>query len=344
VATIPALQALHVLRAAEKECLPLGPLEHACGVRRDEAVGFADRIPVERLFRVWEAAAAHGVEPGFPLRAAQVQATDTANPVRFLCSTAGDLREMVALFSRFFPVVTRAYGFAMRPAGEGVALVLDAHDLPDRLGAYCAVEFAMAGAVFCGRLFTGAPWRPRRVAFAHPRGAAEARAHAAFFGVGVAFRAARSEVVIPPEALALRTLHPDPGLHRYLLAQMEALLERSRDELGLIAQVRQHIAAALAHGPPSLRDVARRVGASERTLHRRLVAERASFKALVDEVRRSICESTLALEDDEALAERLGFSEVRAFRRAFKRWTGETPARRRAALSSTSGPSAPEAR
>jgi AraC-like DNA-binding protein len=67
---------------------------------------------------------------------------------------------------------------------------------------------------------------------------------------------------------------------------------------------------------------------SERTLQRRLGGEGTSVQALLDEVRHRISLRQLA-ESRQSIAEisyLLGFAEVRAFHRAFKRWTGSTPA------------------
>ena len=68
---------------------------------------------------------------------------------------------------------------------------------------------------------------------------------------------------------------------------------------------------------------------SPRTLQRRLGAEGTSFQDVVDSVREELARIYMA---DTArkytvgeLAYLLGFSEISAFTRAFKRWTGLTP-------------------
>ncbi len=66
---------------------------------------------------------------------------------------------------------------------------------------------------------------------------------------------------------------------------------------------------------------------TERTLRRRLEKDGLSFQALLDDVRH---QTAILLLDDDALtvaavAERLGYSEPRSFRHAFRRWTGRAP-------------------
>lgn len=67
---------------------------------------------------------------------------------------------------------------------------------------------------------------------------------------------------------------------------------------------------------------------STRTLKRRLAVAGTTFSDLLDDLRR---ERALLLVDDRALtldqiAYRLGYSDVANFTRAFRRWTGATPA------------------
>ena len=74
---------------------------------------------------------------------------------------------------------------------------------------------------------------------------------------------------------------------------------------------------------------AQALGVSERTLARRLQLYGQTFNGLLDEVRREMAlqvmtDTDLALAD---IALSLGFADSSTFLRAFKRWTGMTPAR-----------------
>jgi AraC-like DNA-binding protein len=79
--------------------------------------------------------------------------------------------------------------------------------------------------------------------------------------------------------------------------------------------------------------MARLLKMSVRTLHRRLSDEGTSHKQLLEQLRRELAATYLrerAIAISEA-AYLLGFSEPSAFHRAFRRWTGQTPAEFRAA-------------
>jgi AraC-like DNA-binding protein len=98
--------------------------------------------------------------------------------------------------------------------------------------------------------------------------------------------------------------------------------------------------ALLAEGQPTDRvAVARQLHVSWRTLQRRLEEERTSFRAIRDAVLREVVEALLSnsVLKVEAIALSVGFGEVAAFSKAFKRWTGCSPTvyRRRLAATAT---------
>jgi AraC-like DNA-binding protein len=67
---------------------------------------------------------------------------------------------------------------------------------------------------------------------------------------------------------------------------------------------------------------------SPRTLRRRLADAKVSFSTLLDEARRDRALLLLRSRDASTkdVAERVGYSNVANFMRAFRRWTGQTPA------------------
>jgi AraC-like DNA-binding protein len=101
--------------------------------------------------------------------------------------------------------------------------------------------------------------------------------------------------------------------------------------IAAVADFGQH--ALSPRRAPSLPSVAWRLGTSARSLQRRLENERTTFAQVVDHVRRERAEVALQAPD-VAIGEvswLLGFSDQSAFARAFRRWTGQSPARWRRA-------------
>jgi AraC-like DNA-binding protein len=86
------------------------------------------------------------------------------------------------------------------------------------------------------------------------------------------------------------------------------------------------LARDLATAAPTVEQIAAELGTSARSLHRQLAAEGTTYQRVLDRLRRD--QAIRAVGDGEpfkAIAAAVGFADPRAFRRAFKRWTGATP-------------------
>ncbi|WP_227712501.1 helix-turn-helix transcriptional regulator [Marinobacter zhanjiangensis] len=98
-------------------------------------------------------------------------------------------------------------------------------------------------------------------------------------------------------------------------------------------QVRPLITRHLARGKVKVASVAAELNMSRYTLYKKLKEENLTFAGLLEDVRREqalkyLRDSNRSLSE---VAELLGFSELSAFSRAFKRWMGKSPAEFRAA-------------
>jgi AraC-like DNA-binding protein len=100
------------------------------------------------------------------------------------------------------------------------------------------------------------------------------------------------------------------------------ILRGGHDDRTLAGRVRMLI----EEGAADQTAVAEAIGMSVATLRRRLVDEGSSFRSLRMTVLQRQAEALLKTRMPLAqIAERLGFSDVRSFSRAFKGWTGKTP-------------------
>ncbi|SLN60214.1 Transcriptional activator NphR [Roseivivax jejudonensis] len=154
-----------------------------------------------------------------------------------------------------------------------------------------------------------------------------------FFGCPVRLGGGPDAIRFGPGVLDRETRLGDAAMSDYFAGELAAALDRHRTVDTITARVRVRLARSLSGGVPPAADMARALGLSERSLSRRLADERASYPALVRETRREMAERLLA-EGDGTIAEVAfctGFAEQSTFSRAFKSWTGQTPARFRQA-------------
>jgi AraC-like DNA-binding protein len=155
-----------------------------------------------------------------------------------------------------------------------------------------------------------------------------------FVGTKVEFGADTDEFAFNIDARALPLIHSDPYLNDLLLKYCEAVLaDRTGDKSQLRTRVENAISSVLPHGRVLVKDVARSLGMSERTLARKLSDEGLNFTEILQQLRRDLAVRYL---DDRKLhvsriAWLLGFHEVSAFTHACKRWTGKTPRQMRIA-------------
>lgn len=124
---------------------------------------------------------------------------------------------------------------------------------------------------------------------------------------------------------------PFTAINRELALNGDQILEGMITELkqsDIISQVKRAIIDELPSGSPSEEAIASRVFVSSRTLQRRLADEGTNFRTLTLEVRRQLAQKYIA-DKSMPLAEvsyMLGFSDTSSFSRAFKQWTGNSPA------------------
>lgn len=167
---------------------------------------------------------------------------------------------------------------------------------------------------------------PITLAFAHaaPAYAAEYRA---IFGDRVRFGQPFPELRLDRAHLGAASPFRDDEVSEVLATVAEQRLVRLGFADGNAARVRALLEASPQPHRRPMTEVARELGMSVRSLRRRLTDEGVAFDALVSEAFASVAMRRLRdrSESIASVAEALGFADVSAFHRAFKRSTGKTP-------------------
>ena len=152
-------------------------------------------------------------------------------------------------------------------------------------------------------------------------------AYGVLFSGTARFGAGPAAVRFDARYLALPLLRDEAALQHMLQRALPlTVLQYRRDRL-LVQRVRQLLAAD--PGAPHNADaLAERLHLSPRTLHRQLKDEGASLQALKDAVRRERAIELLHRTDRpvKQVAHEAGFTNDKSFIRAFRGWTGQSPA------------------
>jgi AraC-like DNA-binding protein len=146
-------------------------------------------------------------------------------------------------------------------------------------------------------------------------------------GAPVRFEMPSNAVLIDVEALSAPMRSRSPDMRHAFEARAARLAQDVGSQSVLAFQVKQRIESELARGPVSMGAVARRVRMSVATLRRKLDEEGTSYSEILDRVREELARHLIAASPRplSEVSRMLGFSHVRAFTRAFHRWTGKSP-------------------
>lgn len=185
-----------------------------------------------------------------------------------------------------------------------------------------------AGLIFLRMLrrLAGPGWAPIDVDFRHPA-PTDLRTHRELMRTTMHFGRSADRIRFPSADLERAV----PGADRFLLPIVERQLQEIVSDEATRDPFRQEIellvASRVCDGHPNIAALAPHLGLSVRTLQRRLRERGLSYKHLVADVRMQIARRYLA-ETEPGLGEiafLLGYSELSAFDRAFRGWSGVSP-------------------
>jgi AraC-like DNA-binding protein len=332
-AALPAVFVTSVIELAVARGASRAALLLASGCSAADLASPERPVPVSAVFDTWAAAMRAVRDPGFPMAYGSAFSIESYPILGFAVLTAATGREAFARAIRYGSIVSPSGTWSMVESADVLTLRW-AREGERALGMRVANEAVLAEMVSSARQSLSAGARAIAVRFRHaaPR---DARAHEAYFGAPVSWGCQDDALDLPSTLLDAVPRHANRGMSSYFEEQAESRLAeaRARQDERLVDKVARVVEGELLDGEPSLGKVARKLAMSDRTLRRALVAEATTFRAVVDRTRAVRAKALMADPrvslSDVAFA--LGFSEHAAFTRAFKRWTGTSPAAARRA-------------
>jgi AraC-like DNA-binding protein len=290
-------------------------------------------VDLEVYYRFMDAAAEAAGDPHLGLHVGQRPNRGTFGLLEFILRTAPTVREALSGFARYAVMQNDIMVIALGERDGDMFIEQKVPGAPQALGRHGNEHF-VAKMLHEARRALDLEVSPRRVWLAHAA-PADTRELARVLGTErIAFQAGANGLGFDPAILDLPFKTADPALFDVLKRHAQQVTP-ARAENALVGELRQILRPQLPYGP-DLALVARAMGTSTRTLQRRLADEKMTFAEVVDGLRRELAEAYLR-EPDRALGEiafLLGYTELRAFLRAFKRWTGTTPSSYRKRLAS----------
>ena len=276
-------------------------------------------------------AAQLGDATGFPIVVGRSMRCDDYGAFGLAWKTAPTLRGSFDRAERYARLLTSVAEYEVREHDTGACFILH-REGERRLGMRLSNEATLASVTSIIRQVSPEAFSPLEVHCKHVAPASVA-AHEDYFGCPIVFGSDIDGLLVSSDDLARRNRLGDPAISQFLVAHLDAevaareVATRS-DETSFEQVILRRISDRLSEGPPRAAEVAREMGMSERTLHRRLAEEALSFQGVLEKARKRLAEGLL-VQSDHSIAEiafLTGFSEQSSFTRAFKRWVDRTPA------------------
>ena len=172
----------------------------------------------------------------------------------------------------------------------------------------------------------GPNWSPLEVRFEHDR-PSSSTPHERYFGAPVQFNRRTNAIAFVREDLDAMMPSQDPYLFSVITPFLEQRCAKLGDPEDFAAVVRDQIKLHLGDMPPKLSEIARILGLTDRDFQRQLKDHGLAFPDLLRAARQELALHYMT-DRDMALTEiaySLGYSELSAFSRAFRNWTGVPP-------------------
>jgi len=293
-----------------------------------------NRVPFERFKLLMRAAKAMCSEPALPLYFGARDWFLRASIVGLISGASATMGEAFAQMNRYARLVIEVDGhesgprFTVGPRDGGV-WIEDHRRNPNDFSELTESTWAR----FVCNYANSFPHRPHYVKAVHMTHSAPAHraAYDQFFTMPVTFESDRNALLIDPSFLNEPTNNGNRYVFGVFSDRAEALLKSLEAAKTTRGEVEALLIPVLHTGDVSMDDIATKLGVSRPTLYRKLKAEGVAYEDVLDDLRHRMA---LHYLDGKKVsvnqtAYLVGFSDPSAFSRAFKRWTGLSPAMRR---------------
>ena len=275
--------------------------------------------------------------PGLALKAGQHTALVDHGILGYAFISSANLRTAMNIFMHYQKIQGPLVNVSMHQEGnEGV--YTSAQAVPDLSAVeyWFAVEQWVAEATQFRELFEKPlVYASATVTYPQP---AWSDMYTDLLGCAVVFDADKNEIRFPAEYLDMPFSLAEPSVAELCTQQCDEILRQMDTRPDVVDDVRRVILSKPG-AVPSLDNVAEKLFVSPRTLRRRLYDAGTSFREIVADVRMKLAMeylSNTALPTAE-IAFLLGYSDVTAFHRSFKKLQSTTPAAYRDSAKKTAG-------
>lgn len=319
-----ALYSTAILFGAVCKVMEIDPLDvvRDAGLPERIATGHGVRIPASDFFKIWDRVVAGSKRTDFEIHMGRGLANGATHPIIFALSCAPDLSTGFARFAKFkqiFGPITLMVKNEKDGLRVGIRFLGRSGDLPACLAPVILV-FLHEKACSC----TARRLVPKQVTFP----GSDDKRHELAELFGVMPQTGDPEIIYTPQDARLPLLSENTALWSSVEQDLNLQLAQANTPISMQERVRACLIEAIGDGDPSVAYVCERLSKSRTGLLRELQEEGVTFQDILTATRKSLAMRYLRNSDMpvKRVASLLAYRDTNAFHRAFRVWTGQTPA------------------
>ena len=313
-----------VVRAFTELGLDVDQLCSRIGVEPQQFVDPTGRPRRDDIGRLWREGLSASGDQFLGLRAAEVLTPRADHLVNLLLLSAETFGRGIEMSLRYQELL--AQGRVLSHSRLADLHLLSLHRVEDQVAITPhEVEYVFGIVTKLFGFATDGAFRAREIRFQHPyRGNIEQ--YERVFRCPALFGREDNSLVIDDDIWCLRMSHGNRALNEQL-QRVAASQHADLQSHDFVDVVRKRIRVLLPQGQCGIGTVATLLHMTPRTLQRRLRDEGTSFRILVDVTRKSIAMDCVQRnKPQDEIVRNVGYTNLRSFRRAMKRWNLSDPA------------------
>jgi len=316
---------LPLLEYLGNEGFDLEPILDRVGIPQSALEDTKTRFPKRRFQALWQVASKVIGDPAIALRVSTMVRANALGIIGYLASASDSRRNAFEVVKGLTPLLWEDVECDLE-SGSEVAFIR-CRTGSDLQGSHFTTEYAVGLTVTMSRVLGGGRSDPLEARFSYSA-PAYADEYERILRLPIRFDAGEDGVLFPIAMMDSSNPSADAALRQLLERYAADQLAEIPTSARFSQRIRACILSMLPLGKLTADAVAAQFSMSNRTLRRRLQQEATSYQEILDDVRAELASHYLTNEKRriDEIAFLLGFSDPSAFTKAFRRWTGETPA------------------
>lgn len=318
-AHMPIIQG--ILYGATQHGARLSELCNAIGISPDQLGDSEVKVPFEQACQTWEQSVRLTRNNLLGLHLGEISTVSVMGIVGNLMQSSPDLLSSFENLIEFVSTATDMILFGVKRNAHEISLTYKPVPLYAKtspIAARHSIEQSMSGTLNVFSHLAGKKIKPLRTTFKHKR-AGDLAEYLRVFGDNIQFNTVGNHLVFRKEDLHAPVVSQDKTLFTIFEKMLKE--KKSNKHQTLTAQVKQLARTDFQGQIPSLEAIASRMNMTPRTLQRRLADEGATFRSLVATIQKDLASELFKVKGRVSqVSDLLGYSDPRAFRRAYKKW------------------------